>query len=310
MLRITSMSNQESFLFLIFVLKLYLTSSVSAEFCAPCAPTEYLSDNGQCMPCPQGLWCRGNTVVESKIINSTWDLINGIYTLSVCPIGYHLSYDALADSVAKSKSQKCELCQQGHECTSPPCQSCTPCKPGFYKENMYTGSCLRCPADTYNELEGGEDLETSCIKCPDQSSTNGKKGASNINDCKCKESLYTVMMETANKNELICTKCPTGAVCSDGTCALRSPGRYCNQSQDVWLGDLSEWDGAKWVDVSSRVQGTVPTSRRDAGVAIINGFLYMHGGLGSSGGTHPVCSHAMFELRRHAICIRRSDGSM
>lgn len=113
----------------------------------------------------------------------------------------------------------------------------------------------------------------------------------------------------SRSRSFVCKTCPTGAVCPDGACALRGPGRYCNQTQDVWLGDLSEWDGAKWVDASSRVQGTAPTSRRDAGITILSGFLYMHGGLGSNGGPWPVfsldVSHGL-----QTVCTSPSDSSL
>ena len=292
-----------------------LSGSLDGQQCRKCSTgLEYIlnTDKDACQTCPPGLWCFGSDVVEPRLEGSTWVRNGSIYLLTGCPAGYRVSSERTR-GVFDATLQQCDPCDKGSECKSPPCTVCSLCAPGYYKELKGSTPCSECPEDTQNEFEGGEALLSSCTRCPDRASTNGLSAVSNASVCECTKE-YFPMDQTSRLDSrsrtFVCKTCPTGAVCSDGACALRSPGRYCNQSQDVWLGDLSEWDGAKWVDVSSRVQGTVPTSRRDAGVAIINGFLYMHGGLGSSGGTHPVCSHAMFELRWHAICIRRSDGSM
>jgi hypothetical protein len=283
------MSNRKSYEFILLVITLFLQLRMASTVCVPCSADEYFSENEECIPCPQGLWCRGDSFVDSRIKNSTWVQKDGVYFLAMCPLGYHSSsQDPILDLMSTAKSQYCELCQQGHECTNPPCQACTPCKPGFYKGNLYTGSCLPCPADTYNQYEGGGSLESSCLKCPDQSSTKQKTGSASIHACECKVNLYPIISENSEKIELKCAVCPFGAICPDGTCALRSPGRYCNQAQNHLLEDMGEWDGAKWTDVSSRVQGFAPTSRQDAGFATIKGFLYMHGGLGSSGGPLPL----------------------
>jgi hypothetical protein len=270
-----------------------LLSARAESICLPCQENEYFSDHGVCLPCPQGLWCKGNDIVEPKTINSVWTQRDGIYLLTMCPIGHRMI--SAENGLAAAASQHCQPCSQGQECTSPPCHACTPCMPGYYKEPMYLGSCLKCPTDTYNANEGGDDLETSCIKCPDQSSTNGKKGSTNVNDCECKKELYPVNSALTGQIEMICMTCPTGAVCPDKTCALRSPvapGRYCNQSQDMLLGDLNEWDGVKWVNVTLRVKDTLlaPPPREDAGVAILERFLYVYGGTGNSGGQQPAGS--------------------
>jgi hypothetical protein len=273
----------------LFCLLTLLLMSIRAEtLCLPCQTNEYFSEYGsQCQPCPQGLWCRGDNFVEPRTINSSWIQRDGIYLLKMCPIGYSMS--SAEDGLVEAGSQQCQPCAQGQECVNPPCNACSLCRPGFYKDQMNLGSCLRCPADTYNENEGGDALETSCTKCPDQSTTNGKRGANSINDCECKSFLYPIFTQISGKNTMICQTCPTGAVCPDKTCALRHPpGWYCNQSQDSLLGDLSEWDGVKWVNVSSRVQGTAPAPRQGAGSAIIEGFLYVFGGSGSSGGQQTV----------------------
>ena len=146
---------------------------------------------------------------------------------------------------------------------------------------MYHGSCLPCPVGTYNEQKGGEELESACAICPEKSSTDGKRGVSTILGCVCYKGLYSTNSSTGKT----CLQCPKGAICPDKSCALSNASSLtCNETQDMLLGGLSEWDGVKWVDVSSRVQGSVPQPRQDAGYASIDGVMYLYGGLGSSGG--------------------------
>ncbi len=87
------------------------------------------------------------------------------------------------------------------------------------------------------------------------------------------------------KPSLTCLQCPNGALCPDKSCALLNPPSWtCNEIRDILLGDLSEWDGVKWVNVSSTVRGAVPLPRQNAAFATNGTVLYLYGGIGSSGG--------------------------
>lgn len=87
------------------------------------------------------------------------------------------------------------------------------------------------------------------------------------------------------KPSLTCVQCPNGALCKDKSCALENPPLWtCNETQDLLLGDLSEWDGVKWINVSSTVRGTIPLARQNAAYASNDNFLFLYGGNGSSGG--------------------------
>ena len=272
-----------------------LAGSLDVQQCRKCSTElEYILDTetNACQSCPPGLWCFGSDVVEPRLEGSTWVRNGSIYLLTGCPAGYRVSAERTS-GVFDPTLQLCEPCDKGRECPFPPCTVCSLCKPGYYKATKGAVPCTECPKDTQNEFEGGEALDSSCTRCPDKASTNGLTGVSNKSLCECAKEYYPMEVQDlrsdSRSRSFVCKTCPTGAVCPDKTCALRHPpGWYCNQSQDSLLGDLSEWDGVKWVNVSSRVQGTAPAPRQDAGSAIIEGFLYVFGGTGSSGGQQPV----------------------
>jgi hypothetical protein len=270
-----------------------LAGSLDLQRCRKCSTElEYIlnTDTDACQACPLGLWCFGSDVVEPRLEGSTWVRNGSIYLLTGCPAGYRVSSERTR-GVFDATLQQCDPCDKGSECKSPPCTFCTLCAPGYYKDSKSATPCSACPKDTQNEFEGGDALSSSCTPCPEKASTNGQTAVSNASVCECLKEFYPMDQASARDSRsrtFVCKTCPAGAVCPDGTCALRSPGRYCNQAQNRFLEDMSEWDGAKWTDVSSRVQGSAPTSRQDAGFATIKGFLYMHGGLGSSGGPLPL----------------------
>ncbi len=84
-----------------------------------------------------------------------------------------------------------------------------------------------------------------------------------------------------------CVQCPNGALCRDRSCALsKSPLRTCNETQDILLRDLNEWDGAKWINVPLAFQNEAPLARQNAGYAIIDNLLYLYGGIGGTGGNY------------------------
>jgi hypothetical protein len=290
-----------------------LAGSLDVQECRKCSTElEYIlnTDTDACQACPPGLWCFGSDVVEPRLEGSTWVRDGSIYLLTACPAGYRVSSER-ASGVFDAALQLCDPCDKGRECTDPPCTVCSPCAPGFYKELKGPAPCLPCPEDTQNEFPGGEALSSSCTRCPDKASTNGRIGVSNASMCECIKEYYPMAVQDsrfdARSRSFVCKTCPTGAVCPDNTCALRSPGWYCNQSNDFLLGDISEWDGDKWVDVSSRVQGTAPASRQDAGTAIMDGFLYVHGGYGASGGQQSLSAHSilMFDVINLRLSFRQ-----
>ena len=78
------------------------------------------------------------------------------------------------------------------------------------------------------------------------------------------------------------------------------------------LGDLNEWDGVKWVNVTLRVKDTLlaPPPRQDAGVAILERFLYVYGGTGVSGGERPAGSleTVVYKLTRVGLANNASPN--
>lgn len=66
--------------------------SHDSQHCSPCLLSEYIVDPNTdvCQKCPPGLVCRDGVVVGPKVEGSTWSIVNGVYYLETCPIGYRL----------------------------------------------------------------------------------------------------------------------------------------------------------------------------------------------------------------------------
>ena len=94
---------------------------------------------------------------------------------------------------------------------------------------------------------------------------------------------------------LSCVQCPNGALCRDKSCALSNfPLWTCNETQDILLGDLNEWDGAKWINVPLAFQNEARPPRQNAGYASIDNLLYLYGGIGGTGCNYKQCPIFMF----------------
>jgi hypothetical protein len=97
---------------------------------------------------------------------------------------------------------------------------------------------------------------------------------------------------------LSCVQCPIGALCRDKSCALsNSPLWTCNGTQDILLGDLNEWDGAKWINVPLTFHNKAPLPRQNAGYASSDNLLYLYGGIGGTGGNHKHFPLFLFSQR-------------
>lgn len=94
--------------------------SHDSQHCAPCLLSEYIVDPNAhtCQRCPPGLVCRvrhalpyahaapcpglternvlpqDGVVVGPKVEGSTWSVVDGVYYLETCPIGYRLYTEA------------------------------------------------------------------------------------------------------------------------------------------------------------------------------------------------------------------------
>jgi hypothetical protein len=96
---------------------------------------------------------------------------------------------------------------------------CPACPAGTVSKAAGSSQCEPCPESTYSQA-GSE----TCSFCPDGSSTNRQIGNTNISACVCDMSLYR---GTDSTGKVLCLKCPVGARCRDGTCALRNPHHTC-----------------------------------------------------------------------------------
>jgi len=126
---------------------------------------------------------------------------------------------------------------QGEECVDSSCVTCTECAPGFYKAAISTEACSACPANTYRETSGATELG-NCAACPSGAVTGGRKGQNSSSACQCEERFYNVE-SGVEIVVLSCARCPSGAMCSSGSCALRSQGRRCPGSSDPIIGTWS-----------------------------------------------------------------------
>jgi len=174
----------------------------------------------KCQPCPAGLKCHGNASFEALTINSSWVEDGNIFRLQTCPSGYYVSPPGQGSIDASNAAlQKCEPCGKGEECTNSTCVTCSECPAGKYKAAVSTEACEMCPANTYRDDPGARELR-NCQACPSGANTGDSNGQTSVDACQCEERFY-VATGMAGLT-FSCAKCPIGAVCSNGICALRA----------------------------------------------------------------------------------------
>ena len=232
----------------------------TCQKCVPEGATYIIHPNtDQCQTCPPGLVCFGNETVVPTVPGSVWtkgsdiqldsDETGSFYWLSFCPAHYRIiNYTSTSASTTSSVSFKllrsqaksvlnCVPCLRGAECPDPPCIECSPCRPGFYKVSDAAEPCLPCPINTYNPKKGSI-VSRDCLNCQDGSTTEGLTGRVHVLECKCDPQLYPVQ----NNSSIIpqCMKCPSGAICTDRSCALQWSGLNCSSlSSSSIIGDWS-----------------------------------------------------------------------
>ena len=192
--------------------------SLEVEFekqeCVRCLPVlEYIldSNNDVCQKCPPGLTCHGNSQVEPVVVRSQWLIEGDHFRLTTCPTGY----EVISDNV-NWHQQLCRPCSEGSECVLETCTVCTVCDTGKFKDMPGTHACTRCPLHTYNP-DTNKKSSQDCRSCPVGALTY-ETGKTSLSDCSCAERFY----RTQTTSSWTCSNCPQGAVCSDGTCSLRS----------------------------------------------------------------------------------------
>ena len=113
--------------------------------------------NARRVTCPPGLICNGFSSVQPVVNGSQWTAIrvgiNDFYRLIYCPEGYEYAQISVNVTVSNAPTvipnQACSPCIAGMECTSPPCSSCTECKPGHYKSCTGPNNCGLCPENFF-----------------------------------------------------------------------------------------------------------------------------------------------------------------
>jgi len=174
-----------------------------------CMSLQYIlnPNTDACQACPPGLKCSGTAVVTPVIANSTWVRKGAIYQLTGCPAGYSVS-SAGASGAFDATVQQCSTCARGQECVSPPCVTCSPCRPGFYKPFASASACAACPVGTYNPISGAQNA-SACLPCQAQASTQGLTGQTSQAACKCNSQYFS----SSTSGSLVCSKCPKGMFC-------------------------------------------------------------------------------------------------
>lgn len=202
--------------------------SEELQECKACTSGQYIlqPNTGECTPCPPGLVRFGRDRVQSALAGSHWTIDTDLYRLVSCPAGRFVSAGAASEFVAAS--QKCEPCERGAECVTDNCSTCAPCQPGYYKSFVGAQPCQACPADTYNP-EVGAAASSQRVSCPAHSSTRGHSAQSARTSCDCDDAYYLEV----EVDRPLCVKCPTGALCESGVCALRSyPDPGCPEDSE------------------------------------------------------------------------------
>lgn len=82
-------------------------------------------------------------------------------------------------------------------------EDCSPCLPGFFRNDVIRRVCQFCPIDTYQPNH----LSTSCNDCPANSQTRGANAQTNIYDCICNAGYEALKMVD---DEGVCEQCPAG----------------------------------------------------------------------------------------------------
>ena len=206
--------------------------SNTAQECKACLPEQYIlnPNTDTCQNCPPGLICSGTSKVVPAI-NSTWVRYDSIYKLVGCPSGYSILSTGVSGAF-DATIQQCSPCAKGEECVTPPCTVCVPCGPGFYKASASVDACEACPADTYNTELGGQTL-SACQRCQIYSSTQGRVGQTSQAACLCNLGYYSARTVYS----FTCAVCPSGAICSDGSCALLKGSSLACSGGEQLVGD-------------------------------------------------------------------------
>ena len=182
-------------------------------------------------------------MVVPVVENSMWLPEDGVYKLQTCPTGYSKI------SVANEwEQQKCQPCAEGEECVLEVCESCSVCAAGKYKDVAGTQACRACPQNTYNPNTNSKAF-ANCLACPSGADTSGLDGQTSSDACVCGERFY-LADSGANNADLTCASCPSGAMCSSGSCALRSQDQTCPGSSDpipgTWVRSTTGDDAGKF----------------------------------------------------------------
>ena len=94
----------------------------------------------------------------------------------------------------------------------PPCTWCTPCAPGYVKEDRGEATCKTCPANSHQPDTGAFE----CTQCRPHSSTVGLPGSTSASSCICNSGYY---FETASS---LCLACPTNSSSPPGSTSASS----------------------------------------------------------------------------------------
>eukprot|EP00961_Rhodomonas_salina_P003389 46924-Rhodomonas_salina.1 len=188
--------------------------------CRPCSTTQYILDPNrhQCQKCPAGLLCDGTDEVQLKVSNSTWVKDGEIWRLITCAKGYEVQNGR---NFFDAEAQECVPCAAGEECTLSQCTECVLCPAGKFKDLVSPDECRDCPMNTYNPLLGAQASEL-CLPCPAGATTPGP-GQSDVSACTCDVRTYLAVAPLTGLQ--VCDTCPIGAICPDGTCALRNANK-------------------------------------------------------------------------------------
>jgi hypothetical protein len=113
---------------------------------------------------------------------------------------------------------------------------CLICPAGKFTASIGLESCEACPAGKYAPAQS-----QSCTACP-EGSTTGTTAGTKASDCVCDSTLYPIT-DPQDPTKLSCTKCPVGARCPDGTCALNEGNQSgCTQGSifGTWVRQPSD----------------------------------------------------------------------
>ncbi|KAJ3433709.1 repeat outer membrane protein [Anaeramoeba flamelloides] len=191
----------------------YSQAHTEAGTCEECGVGTYSPENGatSCELCPKGTYADTNGTVQCEVCASgTYSDTEGLSYCTECDFGHYQNATgqteckvcATGSYSAQAGLEECKLCKTGTYQDATGATGCIECGPGKHQNEIGQTTCEKCAYGEYQPNYGSKD----CKSC-DINAITLLRGSKSLEDCMCNIDYY-------GNNGGICTKCPTGGVCT------------------------------------------------------------------------------------------------